>query len=256
MEFYYSKILKIKEVDEVEETVAANTMGTVLHEALEYLYKPFIGQILREKDLREVLPLIGETTKKYFKNNYKNGDVSKGKNKLIFEVVVNFIERFIHQEIQEIKKGSIIRIIALEQKFREEIKFPAFDFPIIIGGTVDRIDEVDSVLRIVDYKSGMVSPGQLNLDFFDKITDYKYSKGMQLMLYAYLYITNNKFDYQQELQAGIISFKNLNYGFMPVKFTKKDNRINVSRIEDFMLAIQDLFIEIFNIEIPFEAVER
>ena len=256
MEFYYSKILRIKEVDEIEETVAANTMGTVLHEALEDLYKPFRGQILRGDELKKVLPIIEKTTQKHFKKNYKNGNISKGKNKLIFEVVVSFIRRFIKHEILEINKGRVIRIIALEQKFKEKIKFSAFDFPITIRGTVDRIDEVDGVLRIVDYKSGMVIPSQLNLDYFDKIRDYKYSKGMQLMLYAYLYVSKKRFGYHQELQAGIISFKNLNKGFMPVKFASKDFSIDANRLENFILAVQDLFIDIFNIEIPFEAIER
>ena len=44
--FYKQKILRINELDLVEETIAANTMGTVVHDTLESLYKPYINQFL------------------------------------------------------------------------------------------------------------------------------------------------------------------------------------------------------------------
>ena len=43
MQFYFQRVLRIREVEEVEESVAVNTLGTIIHEALEELYKPFIG---------------------------------------------------------------------------------------------------------------------------------------------------------------------------------------------------------------------
>ena len=42
----YEKVLGIKQQEEVEETIAANTLGTVIHNTLEDLYKPLEGQIL------------------------------------------------------------------------------------------------------------------------------------------------------------------------------------------------------------------
>ena len=46
MSFYKQKILRLKEFDDVEETVAYNTLGTVVHETLDELYKPIIGRFL------------------------------------------------------------------------------------------------------------------------------------------------------------------------------------------------------------------
>ena len=45
MDFYYQKVLKINEFQEVEETVAANTLGTIVHDTLEAFYKPLKGNI-------------------------------------------------------------------------------------------------------------------------------------------------------------------------------------------------------------------
>ena len=150
--------------------------------------------------------------------------------------------------------------MALEKKLSHDFKFPSFDFPIKIHGEVDRIDEVDGVIRIVDYKSGMVSLGQLKLDDFDKIlTNYKYSKALQVMLYAYLYTQKTSFNFGKPLEAGILSFKNLKAGFLPVHFTggkNKDTRISTEHLEGFLETLEDLFLEIYDKDKPFEEVIR
>ena len=46
IDFYFQKILRISEVEEVEENIALNTLGTIIHETLEALYTPFIGKFL------------------------------------------------------------------------------------------------------------------------------------------------------------------------------------------------------------------
>ena len=44
----------------------------------------------------------------------------------------------------------------LEAPLNCEIQLESFDFPIKIAGKVDRIEERDGVIRIVDYKTGKV----------------------------------------------------------------------------------------------------
>jgi hypothetical protein len=41
--FYFQKI-RIREVEEVEENIALNTLGTIIHETLKSLYDPFVGR--------------------------------------------------------------------------------------------------------------------------------------------------------------------------------------------------------------------
>ena len=41
MQFYLQRILKINESEALEETVAYNTLGTIVHETLELLLQPF-----------------------------------------------------------------------------------------------------------------------------------------------------------------------------------------------------------------------
>src|SRR5690606_17854365 len=51
IDFYYQRILKINENKEVEETIEANTLGTVIHNTLEELYKPHINKLLTVLDV-------------------------------------------------------------------------------------------------------------------------------------------------------------------------------------------------------------
>ncbi len=254
--FYQKYILGIEELNEVEETVADNTLGTVIHETLEKLYKPLEGKWLSVESLKELLPRIAKQVQIEFKNAYKSGQYAQGKNKLIYEVIVNFVERFIKEEIQEVKRGKSIRIIALEKDLSTDISFPHFEFPIRIKGKVDRIDEIDGVLRIVDFKSGKVESSQLRMNDYSKmIEDYKYSKGLQVLLYAYMYSQQSEYNESTDLQAGIISFKNFNAGFIPANFaapyTKSDHKITTERLNEFLIGLEALLIEIFDVNIPF-----
>jgi hypothetical protein len=256
IDFYYQKILKIKEVEEVEETVAVNTMGTVIHDTLEDLYKPYIGLVLTETSILSMLKYSNEIVQKSFEKQYKNGDISKGKNKLIFEVSKKYVNRFLKQELRDINSGKQIKILGLEQKISTNILIDSVNFPIKINGIIDRIDQVDGVLRIVDYKTGMVSAADLKISNFTIIKeDYKHTKALQVLLYAYLYCQESNVDYSQPMESGIISFKNLNSGFLKVNFAEgraKDTQVTKEKIDEFIVEIKNILTEIFNSEIPFE----
>ncbi len=253
--FYYQKILKIKDINEVEETIAVNTMGTVIHTTLEQLYLPFIDKILTVDSVKDMLNQTENLVEQNFKNEYKNGDFTKGKNKLIFEVSKKYIIRFLQNEISEIKRGKQIKIIALEQNLMTHVELGSVNFPIKLHGIIDRVDQVDGVLRIIDYKTGMVQESQLKINDFSKMKgDYKYTKALQIMLYAYLFTQNNDF-VNLPFEAGIFSFKNLNKGLIKMNFSEKRNgkdfEINIDRLGDFLEDFKDILTEIFDPNTPF-----
>jgi len=141
-----------------------------------------------------------------------------------------------------------------------EIYIEGIDFPIKGRGTVDRIDQLDGVTRIIDYKTGKVESSQLKMNDFSLILEnYKYTKAMQVMLYSYMFSATSNIPIN-ELQSGIVSFKNLKEGFIKMNFTEqfrgKDYRVTKERIADFMEEINNLIIEILNPEIPFEQNEN
>ena len=253
--FYEQKVLGIRDDDAVEETIAANTMGSVIHDVLEELYKPFINKFILKEGIVEMQKNIEKLLIKFFEKHYLKGNIHTGKNKLIFEVCKNHISRFLKQELKLINQHKKLKIIALEEKLNVEISIEGVDFPINLRGIVDRIDELDGVTRIIDYKTGKVEAKDLKMNNFSVIKeDYKYTKAMQVMLYSYMYSKNKSLSINQ-LESGIISFKNLNSGFLKMNFSEKfrgvDTLVSEERINDFMLEINNLIKEILNPELPF-----
>jgi hypothetical protein len=254
--FYKQKILRIKEFDDVEETVAYNTLGTVVHETLDELYKPFIGLFLSVDDILKMEKIAKDLVIKHFKIQFKNGDLSTGKNRLIFEVANRFITNFLTQEklLLEDKKNQL-KIIATEENLSAEIEIDGIDFPIKIHGNVDRVDELNGEIRIIDYKSGMVQSSELKVLNFEELRVKAHYKAIQVLLYGYLFSKSKNFDSSKNLKAGIFSFKNLNNGFLAINFSSNyrtpDYMITQEKLEEFLVEIKEYIKEIYNREIGF-----
>ena len=254
--FYKQKILKLKEFDDVEETVAYNTLGTVVHNTLEELYKPFVGKFLLVKDIDSMKEKSRDLVEIYFKEEFKNGDISTGRNRLIFEVANRFVNNFLAQEKELLQdKKNQLKIIATEENLATEIEIDGIDFPIKIHGQVDRVDELNGVLRIIDYKTGMVGTSDLKVPDLAKLREKEQHKAMQVLLYGYCYTKSKKYKFKQPLEAGIYSFKNLNSGFLPVNFSsnyrKPDVAITEEKLEEFMSEIKTYIKEMYALDVDF-----
>ena len=249
IEFYKQRILKIKEVEEVEETVASNTLGNIIHKTLHHLYLPHKEKVLTEDSIKELMQKAPKEVDKWFSEEYTNGNIETGKNILIYNVAQQFVKNFLQSELDAVKEGKIIKIIALEHDMETTIHVDSLDFPIKLTGQADRIDEANGVLRIIDYKTGKVEQNQLNIkDWALLTTDYeKYSKSFQVLFYAFLYTKINAINLNEsKLESGIISFKNLKSGFL---------KVNKAFVEENDLALfteqlKALIKEIFDMNIP------
>ena len=254
--FYKQKILKLKEFEDVEETVAYNTLGTVVHETLDELYTPFVGKFLVEKNVDLMNEKSRDLVTKHFKKEFKNGDISTGRNRLIFEVANRFVNNFLAQEKELLKdKNNQLKIIATEENLATEIEIEGINYPIKIHGQVDRVDELNGVLRIIDYKTGMVSGADLRVLDFEKLREKEQYKAIQVLLYGYLYTKSKKYNFSKPLEAGIYSFKNLNSGFLPVNFSsnyrKPDVAITEEKLEEFIKQIKIYIKEIYSLDVGF-----
>ncbi|MCP4978807.1 MAG: PD-(D/E)XK nuclease family protein [Maribacter sp.] len=254
IDFYKQNLLGINDMLEVEETVAANTFGTIIHDTLEDLYTPLIGEYLSNENLKSVKTKIGDVVKKHFKKSYADTNFLRGKNLIAYNVIINYIENYFAQEIVQSKRHQI-KILGLEAKMEITMNIPELQFPIKLKGKIDRIDEKDGELRIIDYKSGKVMSNQVEIFDWSLITeDYKYSKAFQLLCYALMF--NDSANLNQ-LEAGIVSFKNLNAGILnfATKESKtsrrKDKAITPETLNDFAKELKSLVLEICNPNIPF-----
>ncbi|WP_108245718.1 PD-(D/E)XK nuclease family protein [Muricauda brasiliensis] len=247
IDFYTRNLLKINDLEEVEENIAANTFGTIIHDSLEQLYTPLVNQILTETNIRSLKKQVPEVVQHHFTKNLSGVDVSKGKFLLVYNVILKYLHNFLDDELRHLKRHEI-KILALEERYEEFISVPGIDFTIKLKGTLDRVDEFDGTVRIIDYKTGKVEAKNVKItDWETLITDYDKSKAFQLLCYAYLY--SKKKHGISDVQAGIISFKNLSKGLFPFS-EDKDNRIHSDTLATFENYLFQLIREICNAAVP------
>ncbi len=247
IDFYTRNILKINDLDEVEENIAANTFGTIVHDSLEELYTPLLGVPLSKENVEALKPKIPSVVKGHFQKNLSGVDISKGKFLLVYKVICKYLENFIAIEIKQLQQHTI-KLVALEQKYEIQLTIPELDFPIKLKGTLDRVDEFDGITRIIDYKTGKVEPKNVKLtDWEALITDYDKSKAFQLLCYALLYSKKHN---ANPVLAGIYSFKNLGQGLFSFSQDKNNTLIDTEVLATFETYLKKLILEICNPALP------
>lgn len=253
IQFYFQRVLRISESEEVEENIAANTLGTIIHASLEELYRPYLNCLLSVASIESMLKIANDEVSKQFKKVYKEGEITKGKNLLAFEVAKRNVINFLLLEKKLLQNDDSVTVLYLEKNFERILEDKRLPFPVKIKGNVDRIELRNNILRIIDYKTGKVEQSSLTIKDWEGITaDSKYDKIIQLL--CYVFMVQSEFP-NSVIETGIISFKNLKAGFMP--FLIKEGRdviadqINDSIIEDFKTQLIELINEILNKEIPF-----
>ena len=253
LDFYKRRILGLKELDEVEETVAANTFGTIIHETLYNLYSPLIGKIMSIDDIKRMKKEANGIIKRQFEKYYSKQPSVTGKNYLTLEIAKQFLVNFLNFELKELNKNKTIKILALEQSMKIDYSIEGLKFPINLIGNIDRIDEVDGITRIIDYKTGKVESKDLNIkNWDDLIVNDKFAKCFQVLFYSFLYKENMGLNPDQlSFESGIISFKNLKLGFMKVN----NSMINPIDMDNFLIKLDELILEIFNKRVPFQEKE-
>lgn len=253
IDFYYQRILKINENKEVEETIEANTLGTVIHNTLEELYKPHINKLLTVLDVERMENQYVEVIKSKFKEQFKEGDISKGKNLLALESAKRSVLIFLRMEKENLSKGDEVILLALEHQFERFIEDNRLPYPVKISGFIDRIEKRNGIIRIVDYKTGKVEANDLVLsDWSDFLGNEKKNKIIQLLSYVFIYEEKTN---GVPVETGVISFKNLKNGFMSFGFKEGKERqqtITAEIIENFQEETVRLLLEILDENQPFE----
>ena len=256
MEFYRKNVLGIPDSDELEETVAANTFGTVLHQALEDLYRPLLGHNLTPDILTRAKKEAPYLVQKAYEDVYLKGSQARGRNLIALRVLIQYMELFLDQEIEASRQQSL-RILGVEERLKFPLAVPGLKFPVYLKGTVDRIEEVNGELRIIDYKTGLVQPGQLRIPDWESLRQApERAKALQLLCYAWLFARHSP---GRELKAGVISFKNLGEGRqwfgLKLDARHQEERLGSETLGLFEEQLTQLLREVFDPQIPFRASE-
>jgi hypothetical protein len=254
LEFYRKNILGIRDTVELEETIAPNTFGNVIHETLENLYLPYLGEILAPDHISQMRNTVREVLREAFDKHYLKGGNLLGKNLMALRVMEKYLDLFLDLEVKRIVRQEV-RVLGVEKELIRELgDIPGCPGPVRIKGTVDRIETVDGELRIIDYKTGRVEPSNLRVaDWVSLSEDPGKSKAFQVLCYAWLLQEEMPLP-ASEFKAGVFSFKRMGAGFQWFGFktahNKQDEMITPEVLSRFEEVLKSLVVELFNPEVP------
>ncbi len=252
LQFYFRYVARVEVPDMPEVSVQNTTFGSVVHGVLEAFYQPFAGrQIDPDVLYGQVKKNLEELLRQKFLEIYGNHDLSSGRNVLIYNVAKRYVERFIKNDVEKLRKEPRI-LIGTEQKVRAALSSAGSD--IYIKGTIDRIDKTvgGTAIRIIDYKTGSVEPRDLRIGSWEELAQKPdYGKALQVMAYAWAY--QKQSGESLSLAPGIISLKKADGRFLPVVFPEGDEQKDV--LNQTENTLRQLIREILDAEKPFVQTE-
>ena len=134
-----------------------------------------------------------------------------------------------------------------------KLRFEEIKEVVSLKGIIDRLDKRNGIIRIIDYKTGLIRPNEVFVKSIESCFGLTHLKCMQLLFYSLMFFKNNKTC--KNLQAVLISFRDLNKGMMKLGIKESsappNHLINSAIIEEFEGLIKNLILEIMNPTHPF-----
>ncbi len=227
LQYYFNYIAEIKEADELTEIIDQQEFGNYLHAVLEKLFTGLTGQELTTA----MIETLNHTYEEILTEEFTEGESDKlermsGKNLLIFHVIKDYLRDFLNKqkEITEenLQKYKSYQILSIEKKLIAEysVETGGETIAVNITGKIDRIDQMDDHIQIIDYKSGDVRSKNFSLDKL--FEDEQYPKNdycFQLMLYLWLFGKDKEAPSCNSIHSGVWSFRRIQEGVKNVTFS-------------------------------------
>lgn len=260
LQFYFKNIEKLEVSAEVSDDIETDMFGNIFHDVMASIYKPFKGKQVQSTELNSILKderyLVNLLSESFAFHLYKKQKGDKidlqGNNLLMSKILLKYIQGVLVND-----RKNCPFIYHGGEEYYETILNTKYG-NINLKGYIDRIDEKDGKIRIIDYKTGS---GSLSFGQWDDLFDHNFDPQkrpkhiLQTFLYAYLY--------QSKINAGTIIpgiyyIRNVFDDHFNTELSFKDENNSKSIIQNYY-DYQDAFInrlvmcieEIFDPDIPF-----
>lgn len=192
LDFYYRYVANLGEEVEVEENMSAGKFGEIVHKVLEDFYRPFANTYPAADDLLRLKSELSEKVNRVVGDLYSKRGVQTGEDFLSIQIAVEMLSKYIDTEVAAVRDGKMAsrKLMWVEESFTRIIDVEVNGSPVVFSlkGKLDRADEINGVLNIIDYKTGGVKvAGKIKeMDFSSLFTRTEFAKLLQLMVYIML----------------------------------------------------------------------
>lgn len=191
--FYYRYIKGIEEVQALAKADDSNVFGSIFHKAVELLYKPYEGEqitgglldkIGAKENIRKVI--VTAFRQELFAEEDR---ALRGKELLIFDTLMHFLQQLLGRD----KAYAPFTLLGVEEKMQTDLQITVQGEPktIVLKGLIDRIDEKDGQVRVVDYKTGYINRSFWSLEeLFVSCGKHRNPTALQTFFYSWLFFKN------------------------------------------------------------------
>ena len=251
--FYDKYILQIKDSESVIERAEHRGVGNIFHNTMEALYKDQEKKTLTIKSLNQILNKAEETLTQKFIEEYGK-DYNYGKNIIAFQTILKNVKELINSDISKVEKGTKIKVLIIEELLTVNFKTTNSEIKFALKGKMDRVQEEDGVLHVLDYKTGNVEPNKLTFTDNEDIIQNKKTNIVQLACYNL--IVSSILNTNKPFKSGIISFKHINQGTLWMKekisFKERKDVFNEEDLINFENLVYEIVEDIHDVNSTFK----
>ncbi len=180
--FYWQYVERLRQVEPDTLIFASNTLGTIVHQVMEDLYKPRLNTPLNpdwlEQTANDNALLIEALRQAYNEVNEKNGvEYHFDRHPMENIVMIEFVKNILRRDKQDAQAHGLTILLS-------EKKHTFLLDGVRIGGTIDRMDKVGDRVRIVDYKTGAYDAKRLETTWEDLFQSPDSRYVLQTLIYS------------------------------------------------------------------------
>lgn len=240
LRFYLENIAGIRPEEE-HNTIDPLVFGNILHRTMHLLY----GENSQpdRNFLESLINKVPDTVRKAISEIFTPLPLT-GNDLLMEGVICSLVTSVIKQDIENIP----FSLVALENTIHTTIDVPVAG-KIRLKGIIDRIDQRNGILSLLDYKTGkdvIKDP----VDYADLFKDPKYKTTLQLYFYAVIY--RRSAGYSGPVKAGMLSLRNVKEG---IEYINKGQVIDMQHLDVIEEKLAEAISELFDPGIPFTQTE-
>ena len=269
LRFYFKYVLELKEEDEIAEEVDPMVFGNILHKVMEDIYQPLFDEKagnVQKSDINNLRGKLDKEIERQFKDQFGADEKTfrfEGNNVIAREIIKNMANKILDYD-ETRTPFTIVGLEADEKKgFKTEIEISIDNASSRVGlkGIIDRIEEKDGIIRVIDYKTGRDEKSFNDVDsLFDRENEKRNKAVFQILLYGYLAYSSLSEWQDAPIQVSLFNIRDLfSDGFSPLIQIKDKKSTDILDIRpllpEFIAHLKTLLEEMFNPEIAFSQTD-
>jgi ATP-dependent exoDNAse (exonuclease V) beta subunit len=271
LKFYLQYLAGIKEKEEVSEEIDAGVFGNLAHYSMENLYMGFMERkkrdVLEPGDFKElkknwVFPAIEKAIRTF----YHLEDAAETKLNGQLAIARDVLQKYIIRVLEIDEASAPFRLVSLEKgkdyEAKLEIETEKGIQKIALKGIIDRVDELNGVIRLIDYKSGGDKKEFPDIpSLFDRDHKSRNKAAMQTMFYGLIYQETHP-ENTAPLKPAIFNLKEIfAEDFNPYLQLREPRKSGIELTdyrdhqEEYVAGLKGLLEEMYNPGVPFSQTD-